>query len=51
MREMLHYHVIDNAEILPRKHNGNRTVFDFFREINNSNFYWKILSFGHFFKR
>ena len=40
----------DNAQILPRKHNGNKTIFDFFRTIDNINFYWKILSLGHFFQ-
>ena len=40
----------DNAHILPKKHSGTRAIFNFFRAIDNSNFYWKILSLGHFFQ-
>ena len=40
----------DNVHILPKKHSGTRAIFNFFRAIDNSNFYWKILSLGHFFQ-
>ena len=40
----------NNAHILPKKHSGTRAIFNFFRAIDNSNFYWKILSLGHFFQ-
>ena len=33
-----------------KKHSGTRAIFNFFRAIDNSNFYWKILSRGHFFQ-